>query len=228
MRNKKLAGYKPTISTQRFLDIAEIKDDAVILKDGTLRSVIMVSSVNFALKSEEEQKAIINAYINFLNTLDSPLEIVVQSRQLNIDKYLDELKEIGKSQTNELLRMQTEEYHAFITELISLAKIMSKRFYVVVSHKPLGGDGKQGFFKRLISAVTPASVIVLREKSFIKYREDLSKRVSVVMNGLSGMGLSVVELDTQSLIELFYKIYNPDTSKKQKVPSLHKLDIRLN
>ena len=118
MRNKKLAGYRPSSSTQKYLDIAEIRDNTVVLKDGTLRAVLMVSSINFSLKSEDEQKAIVSAYINFLNTLTEPLQIVIQSRQLNIDKYLDELKEIGKAQTNELLRMQTQEYYNFITELL--------------------------------------------------------------------------------------------------------------
>jgi len=225
MRNKKLAGYRPSSSTQKYLDIAEIRDNTVVLKDGTLRAVLMVSSINFSLKSEDEQKAIVSAYINFLNTLTEPLQIVIQSRQLNIDKYLDELKEIGKAQTNELLRMQTQEYYNFITELISLGKIMSKRFYVAVAYRP-SGDAHQNFFKRFLSALSSAQVIVLREKNFQKYRSTLEKEVNVVMNGLSGIGLSIAELDTQGLIELFYKTYNPDSSRNQKLHDVRLLDVR--
>src|SRR6185295_14391513 len=99
-----------TKSTQRFLEIAEVKEDVVVMKDGTLRVVLLVSSINFALKSEDEQTAIIQGYMSFLNSLDFPLQVVIQSRRLNIQGYLDKLVELEKTQTNDLLRMQTAEY----------------------------------------------------------------------------------------------------------------------
>src|SRR3989338_8579148 len=110
MKSKKLANKKITTSSQKFLDIAEIKEDTVIMKDGTLRAVLLISSLNFSLKSEDEQNAIIAAYIGFLNFLEFPLQIVIQSRRLYIYAYFDLLKKIKKEQTNELLRMQTTEY----------------------------------------------------------------------------------------------------------------------
>src|SRR3989344_107141 len=110
MSNSNLSNKKTSTSTQAYLDIAEIKDNAVILKDGSIRAVLLASSVNFALKSEDEQNAIIQGYISFLNSLDFPLQIVVQSRKLNIDQYLEDLKQKEQSQTNELLRTQISEY----------------------------------------------------------------------------------------------------------------------
>ena len=92
MKNKKLAGDRPSTSTQKYLDIAEIRDDLVILNDGTVRGVLLVASINFDLKSEDEQRATISNYVNFLNTLDYPLQIIIQSRPLNIDDYMDRLK----------------------------------------------------------------------------------------------------------------------------------------
>jgi len=93
----KNTGKNRAVSTQRYLDITEIKDNCVILKDGTLRAVLMVSSINFSLKGEEEQAAIIQSYVQFLNALDFNLQIVIQSRKLNIDNYLERIKKVEKS-----------------------------------------------------------------------------------------------------------------------------------
>jgi len=212
-------------STQKFLDVWEIKDDVVILKNGTIRSVLLVSSMNFALKSEEEQAAVIQAYTQFLNILDFPLQIAIQSRKLNIDPYLDNLKVLEKAQTNELLKMQTQEYITYVKELVELADIMSKRFYAVVPFEQGTGKKQQGFFKRLSAVLSPTNVIHIKQKRFMEMRDELMKRVDFVIDGLSGLGLKAVPLDTQGLIELFYTIYNPQTSEQQKLGDFEQLSI---
>ncbi|RJO59723.1 hypothetical protein C4546_00650 [Candidatus Parcubacteria bacterium] len=211
-------------STQKFLDVWEIKDDVVILKNGTIRSVLLVSSMNFALKSEEEQAAVIQAYTQFLNTLDFPLQIVIQSRKLNIDPYLDNLKLIEKTQANELLKMQTQEYITYVRELVELADIMSKRFYVVVPFEA-GANKRQGFFKRLAAVLSPTNIIHIKQKRFEEMRDELLKRVDFVAEGLSAIGLKAVPLDTQGLIELFYTTYNPQTSEQEKPGNFGELSI---
>ncbi len=148
MQSSKLAGPKPGPATQRYLDIAEVKEDVVLMRDGSLRAVLLVASRNFALKSEDEQNAIIAQYVSFLNALEYPLQIVIQSRRLNIDGYLDRLKEAEKNQHNELLRMQIADYRAFISELVELGQIMQKFFFVVVPFNP-ASDKQKGFFDRL-------------------------------------------------------------------------------
>ena len=117
MQFKKTA-HKKGVPVQHYLDIAEIKEDVVILKDGTLRAVLAVSSLNFALKSENEQNALISAYAQFLNSLDYPLQIVIQSRKLNIDEYLLRLRRAEKNQSNGLLKIQITDYLSFIKELV--------------------------------------------------------------------------------------------------------------
>ncbi len=211
-------------STQKFLDVWEIKDDVVILRNGTIRGILLVSSMNFALKSDEEQAAVIQAYTQFLNTLDFPLQIAIQSRKLNIDPYLESLKRIEKTQTNELLKMQTQEYITYVRELVELADIMSKHFYVVVPYQP--GSGKRmGFFKRLSAALSPTNVIHIKQKQFEEMRSELLKRVDFVVDGLSALGLKAVPLDTQGLIELFYNTYNPQTSDMEKISNVEQLSI---
>jgi hypothetical protein len=211
-------------TTQQYLDIAEIREDALIMKDGTLRSVIMVSSINFALKSEEEQNAIISAYVGFLNNIETPLQIVVQSRELNIDNYLEILNQKEKEQTNELLKIQTAEYIQYINELISLGKIMNKRFYVVVSYNPTS-DKQKGFFSRLTEAFKPVALIKMKEEKFLKRKAELDRRAEKIIGGLASMGVNSVPLDTQSLIELFYNTYNPVTSSKQKLVDINQLRV---
>ncbi len=220
----KLVSNKVSISTQQYLDIAEIKDDTVVMKDGTLRAVLMVSSINFALKSEEEQNAVIGSYVRFLNNINFTLQIVIQSRELEIDNYLAYLQEREKEQTNKLLKLQTADYIEYIKELTSLGRIMSKRFFVVVPYDPLT-DKRKGFFSLMKDALRPATIIKLKEKTFARYQEMLDRRLESVMGGLESMGVSAARLDTQSLIELYYKTYNPETSKNQQLADLEKLKI---
>lgn len=213
-----------TKSTQRFLEIAEIKEDIVVLKDGTLRAVLLVSSINFALKSDDEQTAIIQGYMSFLNSLDFPLQIVVQSRKLNIAKYLDKLNALEKEQANDLLRMQTAEYRQYIRELVELGEIMNKRFFVVVPYDPLS-DRQKGFFPRLREALSPTIIVKLGQERFRRHRHDLMQRVEHIISGLNSMSLEVAVLDTQSLIELYYNTYNPELASLTPLVETNKLQV---
>lgn len=212
-------------STQQYLNIQEIRDDVVILKDGSMRAVVLVSSINFDLKSEEEQVAVIQTYTQFLNSLDFSLQIVMQSRKFNIDDYLNRLKAIEKGQTNELLRMQTSEYRQYIAELVELADLMSKRFYAVV---PFATNERKrvGFLGKFRSAMAPSNVIKVKQEDFQRNRVELFKRVDQVMEGLGGIGgLKSVVLDTQSLIELYYNTYNPQTSDQQPLAQVKDINV---
>lgn len=216
---------QPTLpSTQRYLDIASIRDGVVVMKDGTLRAVLMVSSVNFALKSEDEQAALVGGYVSFLNTLEYPLQIVVQSRKMNIDAYLKQLNEQEAQQKNELLRAQIQDYRAFVTDLVELGEIMQKRFYTVIPYDPIANK-KKGFFTRFKEIFSTANVVQLKEKQFNERRQDLEMRVNSVSGSLQGMSLKVIRLDTQGLIELFYNTYNPITSQAEDLVDLGKLQV---
>lgn len=220
----KLIRKKPTPSTQQYLDIMEIRDDTVVLKNGNLVAVLLVSSINFSLKSDEEQDAVISAYVSFLNTIDFPLQIVVQSRRLDIDNYIETLKTVEKQQTNELLRTQTQEYRRFIGDLVQMNAIMAKRFYIVIPFAPkVDRPGK--FFSRLFDVFTPSEAIHLKQKQFDKYRNELFKRVDNTMNALSSAGLQSQPLRTQELIELYYNSYNPETARQEKLDDVRKLSL---
>ncbi|MDO8582227.1 MAG: TraC family protein [bacterium] len=223
MQSKKLAGAKPP-STQKYLDIAGIRDDIVIMKDGSLRAVLLTSSLNFALKSEDEQNAVISNYVSFLNSFDFPLQIVIQSRKLNIDAYLEKLKTMEKEQTNELLRVQTREYRQFVEELLTMERIMAKRFYVVVPYSPFS-DAQKGFFSRLSEALKAAAILRLTETKFQERRRELLGRVNLIATGLQSMGLNAIPLTTQSLIELYYNTYNPDVSEQERLAPIEKMRV---
>ncbi len=224
MSRKSLAKNKINAYTQQYLNIAEIKEDTVVMKDGTLRAVLLVSSINFALKSEDEQNAVINSYISFLNNINFSIQIVIQSRELNIDNYLEYLKSKEKVQTNKLLKIQTTDYIEYIKDLTSLGKIMNKRFYVVVPYDPLS-DKHKGFFSLISEALRPATIIRLKDKIFRNYQEMLNRRIESVIGGFESMGVAAVRLDSQSLIELYYKTYNPETAKNQELVDLDKIRV---
>lgn len=215
---------KAVPSTQQYLDILEIRDDTVILTNGSVVAVLLVSSINFMLKSDEEQDAVIEAYTSFLNTIDYPLQIVIQSRRLNIDSYLESLKTVEKQQTNELLQLQIRDYRQFVNELVSGSDIMTKRFYIVVPYTPrVDRPGK--FFSRLLDAFRPTAKIHLKQKQFEEYRNELFKRVDGVANALSSAGLKSLFLRTQDLIELYYNTYNPETSREQPMQNTGKITL---
>ncbi len=225
MKSKKLAGQIIKVTTQKYLDIAEIRNDTVVLKDGTLRAVLLVSSINFALKSEDEQNAIISTYVSFLNYLDFSLQIVIQSRKLNIEPYLESLKQQEAQQTNELLRAQISDYRDFITQLVELGDIMSKQFYVVVPYSPISQQGQKKFWDRVMAIFSAGKVVKLKQAKFEKYKDLLDKRVDFVVSSLASIGLTAVRLDTQSLIELYYNTYNPDTYEQEKLTNIDELRV---
>lgn len=220
----RLAKPKPGPATQRFLDIAEIRDDMVIMNDGTVRGVLLVSSINFALKSEPEQEAIIQSYVTFLNGLDYPIQIVIQSRRMNIDAYVASLNTQEKTTTNDLLRAQIADYRTFVSELVELGQIMQKRFYVVVPYDPLTNK-KRGFWQRLSLVLSPAAAAKLNEKQLSDRREQLARRMALAGGNMMSMGLQTVRLDTQGLIELYYNAYNPDLFEGERLSDLGKIRI---
>jgi len=210
--------------TQKYLDIAEIREDVVILKDGTLRTVILCSSVNFALKSEEEQNALIFGYMEFLNSLEHPMQIVIQSRKLDIDGYLRRLKESLRVQTNELLKVQISGYIDYINQLIEIGEIMTKKFFLIVPYNPMG-DKAKSFWSRFKETFRAGQAIKIKKEKLADYKEALSLRVANVQTNLKSMGLDSVVLDTQSLIELYYNVYNPKTSQNQKLRDISQLEL---
>jgi hypothetical protein len=224
MSDNKLAKGKISASVQQFLDIAEIRDNTLVMKDGTMRAVLMVSSINFALKSEDEQNAIVSAYVGFLNNIDFPMQIVVQSRELDIEGYILSLKQKEKEQTNELLKVQIHEYIQYVLELISIGKIMTKRFYITIPLNPLS-DKHKGFFPSLLEVFKPLSLVKMKREVFVRRRKLLTRRIENVISGLASIGLNSAELDTQGLIELFYNTYNPATSQNQKMVDVNKLRV---
>lgn len=203
--SKHKSNAKPT---QSFLRIAEIRNDTLIMEDGTMRAILAVSSTNFDLKSQEEQNALIYNYQRFLNSLEYPIQILMQSRKMNIGDYTENLKHIMEKQTNELLRVQTSEYIEFIDRLVESANVMNKNFYCIVSYhqsvKPTSGGG---FFSKLLGGGQVAK-ITEREANFDKYKVLLDDRVSSVSSTLSSIGLRVVRLTTDQVIELLYNSYN--------------------
>ena len=205
-------------ATQQLVDIETIRDDVVILKNGTLRSVLMCSSVNLALKSQDEQDALIYQYQNFLNSLDFPVEFVVHSRKLDISDYIDEIKEYLKDQKNELLRVQTEEYIDFIESFVGMQNIMAKTFYVVIPFSP-SEDAKKGFLDKLFAPKT-ASFVKMSPDEFAKHKNQLWQRVENVISGLRTVGVRSEALNSEELKELFFNIYNPGEPGKEII---HKL-----
>lgn len=206
-------------STQMHLKVAEIHDDTVVLKNGGLRSILKTSSINLNLKSEEEQNAVIYSYQNFLNTLEFPIQIVVRSKRLDLEHYIEKLKKMGVKQGNPLLQKQTFEYVEYISRLVEYADIMEKQFYVVIPQDPFGQEHR-GFLKSFMENIFPQDTVTKiheRQKQFNELKKRLAQRTNTVRAGLEGCGLRVQEMNTEELIELFYETYNPLTSRSQKV-----------
>ena len=179
LNTKKSVQSDTASSTQRYVDVEEIRDGVVVLKNGSLRSILLVSSLNFDLKSAEEQDAIILQYQNFVNSLDFPLQILVSSRRFDIRPYIELLKDKENHQKNELLRLQISEYQNFIKSLAEVSNIMSKLFYIIVPFSPIE-DKEKGLFHSLTTLFNPAGAVIERREFFETYKNQLWQRVDHV------------------------------------------------
>ncbi|MBI4118004.1 MAG: hypothetical protein HY455_00460 [Parcubacteria group bacterium] len=205
-------------STQEFVPIREIRNGIIILKDGSLRLVLMASSHNLALKSEDEQEAILSQFQNTLNSLDFSIQFFVQSRKLDIRPYISLLQEREKEQTSDLMRLQVGEYIEFIKSFSETVNIMTKTFFIVIPYSPsvlgkAGGDLISRFTGRTRQEGKEAHL-----ESFEENRTQLEQRASVVEQGLASTGIRVARLGTEELIELFFKMFNPGEVEKP-IPS---------
>ncbi len=199
-----------TQSTKELVGIADIVDNIVILKNGSLRTVIEVSSINFELRSEGEQVAILQNFQRFLNSTDFPLQIVVNSRKLDIEDYVKLVDKSVESLTSELLKIQAAEYSKFIKELADLSNIMSKKFYIVVPFYVFETPSKTGITESIKSILKPSSVAKqLTPEQLETYRNQLLQRVELVFDGLVGLGLKTRLLEGSELMNLYYGLYNP-------------------
>lgn len=193
-----------------------------------MRAILQVSSINFNLKSEQEQNAIIYAYQGFLNTLDFPIQILVRSRKLDIDTYLDTLNEKREKQTNMLLQRQTFEYIEYIKKLVEYADIMEKDFYVIVPMDPFRTQSATVFqkFWQYLHPYDSIEQIRQRHREFDDLKKKLTTRVNLVKSGLENCNLRTVQLNTQQLVELFYQVYNPITSRNEKLNDVNSYDLQ--
>jgi len=196
-------------ATQEFVPIKEVRDGIIVLKDGELRAIVLANSINLSLKSEDEQKATILQFQNFLNTLDFSVQITVQSRKLDIRPYLLLLQERLKVQSEPLLKLQTNEYIEFIRNFTESVSLMTKSFFVIVpyTHTILKSDSS--VFQNFFSRRNKMEVEAARQVDFEEKRSQLEERVAVIQQGLGRCGISSAQLGTEEVIEVFYKVFNP-------------------
>ena len=204
-------------STQNYLEIEEIHNGVVTLKTGGMRMVLMVSAINFALKSEQEQNAIIYSFQGFLNSLAFPIQIVMQSRRLDLSSYLAKLTDKNKTETNSLLRLKTADYISFVEQLLTVANIMEKKFYVVVPYQPLiiRNENILAKIAKIFGNKNKTEIV-----DFDLHRKELAHRTETIAAGLGSVGLRAVQLNTLELAELYYSSYNPELATRQKIANL--------
>ncbi len=204
-------------ATQDFVPLKEVRDGIVILKDGGLRLILMASSLNIALKSEDEQIALLLQFQNFLNSLDFSIQIFIQSRKLDIRPYIALLENRMREQLEDLLKIQTKEYIDFIKNLTETSNIMTKNFFIVVPYTASiikSGKGSSPFPISLGGRKGGGNQKQDDLESFEENRTQLDQRASVIAQGMSRLGIRVVELGTEEVIELFYKLFNPGEAEK--------------
>ena len=202
-------------STQDFVPVSEVRDGIVILKDGSLRAILLASSINFALKSEDEQTAFIVQFQNFLNSLDFSVQIFVQSRMLDIRPYIATLEVQFKGQLDDLMRIQIREYIEFIKSFTEAANIMTKNFFVVVPYSSTSVSAAG--VSKMLPFGNKKPDVAAANKSFEEQVTQLEQRISIVQQGLVRTGVRTVQLGTEEAIELLYKMFNPGEEGKPMV-----------
>lgn len=203
-----MAGKQP--STQEFVPVSDVRNNVVVLKNGQMCTILIASSINFALKSMDEQQAILRQFQSFLNTVDFSVQFYTQSRRLDIEPYLTQLQSRETQQDNDLMRIQLREYIQFIRTFVSEVDVMSKNFFVVIPYTPLQTDIASNLAsvfsgKRKEVKIEDAKL----QESFMQ----LQQRVSLVEQGLNRVGVRTIALKNEELVELYYHIFNPMEAK---------------
>lgn len=202
-------------ATQEFVPITEVKDGVLILKDGSLRAIIMASSLNFALKNEEEKNAIIYQFQNFLNSLDFSLQIFIESRRLDIRPYLTLIEQRYKEEINELMKIQIQEYIGFVRNFTETTNIMTKNFFIVIPYSPAFLQTNKSAQSILKLGKKDSDTPQLTDQEiFEENKTQLDQRIAVVEQGLARCGVRTVMLGSEEVVELFYKIFNPGETQK--------------
>ena len=220
--NKKQSG---PISTQNTLLFSEMRENMIIMSDGSFRAVIKCESINFDLMSSREREGIEFSYQNFINSLYFPIQILVRSRRVDIGPYLDRLADIRRNQDNMLLNVLMDDYMDFIDVLAQEANIMDKSFYVVVPYYPDGDTNAfkqqtKGLFSSFFSGKKEATVTKIDQVTYTKAKDEIKNRIDSVMSGLFQIGVKSWQLNTRQLGELFYTSYNPDTSSRESLSEI--------
>lgn len=206
-------------STQNHLLFAEIRDGFMIMNDGTFRAVVMAKSINFDLMSPAEQDGVEYSYQAFLNSLYFDIQILVQSRKVDMGAYIDNLERLKNQQDNLLLSLLMDDYMDFIDDLTATTNIMNKKFFIIIPYSKEvsgkaaakeGGKALGGFF----SGGKPGK-IVISQHDLEDARTELRNRIQLVVNGLINIGVQSIPLDTKEIIELLYNSYNPDIAPRQ-------------
>ena len=194
-----------TKSTKELVAIADIKDSIILLKNGSLRAMIEVSAINFELRSEEEQIGILQNFQRFLNSVDFPLQMIINSRQLNMDEYLKMVDAVAESATNELLKIQAVEYSKFVKELLELSNIMTKHFYVVLPFYVYETPTKTGLLDAAKGIFGKSQTVVqIKPEQLETYRNQLMQRAELIMDGLIGIGLKARLMEGQEINNIYY------------------------
>ena len=196
-------------ATQEFIPIKEVRDGIVVLKNDEFRAIVLANSINLSLKSADEQRATIMQFQNFLNTLDFPVQISIQSRKLDIRPYLLLLENRIKVQNEPLLKLQTKEYIEFIKNFTDSVAIMTKSFFVVVPYTQTTLKSNSGIFDKIFSKKNKEGVKIAKQIAFEEKRSQLEERVAVIQQGLGRCGINSAQLGTEEVVEVFYKVFNP-------------------
>lgn len=221
---------KGLISTQNTLLFSEMRENMIIMNDGSFRAVVECQSINFDLMSSREREGIEYSYQNFINSLYFPVQVLIRSRRVDIGPYLDRLTEIRRNQDNMLLNVLMDDYMDFIDVLAQEANIMDKSFYVVVPFYPTGDESvikqqAKGLFGSFFSGKKDATVTKIDQVAYAKAKDEIKNRIDSVMSGLFQIGVKSRQLNTKELGELFYTSYNPDTAARQSLTEINPSDL---
>lgn len=207
-------------TTQNSLLFSELRDNMVIMNDGSFRAVIACKSINFDLMSSKEREGIEYSYQNFLNSLYFPVQILIRSQRVDIGPYIERLTNIRRDQENMLLNILTDDYIDFIDTLSQEANIMDKSFYVIVPYWPTGDidtlkRGSKSLFGTVFGGAPKQRAIVVNHEQYEKAKDEIKNHVDAVMSGLFQLGIKCVQLSTKELGHLYYNFYNPDIAVRE-------------
>lgn len=138
-------GLPSTLSAARLdairIPLREVLGDGVVdLGRQGFAMVCRASGVNLALRSEEEQEALITGFGRFLNALEGPTQFIARSHRIDLLPIIRTIEERAAALSHPHLQRAARAHASYLRDLAARRDILSRRVFIVFREPVTSAD----------------------------------------------------------------------------------------